>query len=220
MGRDHLASSESSVQNSRQQQTVTNRVTKMNQDNRKTEMCRNLLESGVCRWGQNCHFAHSEDEKRHRPRPKGYKTRLCKNFFERGHCVYGLRCHFAHSIVELEATHNTAIPATQTAARGIGTGTEVTLYPFVRKQSDHQRRESLKEPLAPNVDDDDIDIEEEQLLFEVSQLCLSEEEPDYSDEEDSTFKEDASLLWSAESDLLWRPIYERPALLQRYLVAS
>ena len=29
----------------------------------KTEMCRNVLETGYCRFGHNCHYAHSEEER-------------------------------------------------------------------------------------------------------------------------------------------------------------
>ena len=30
----------------------------------KTEMCKNLIESGYCRFGANCHYAHGEEERR------------------------------------------------------------------------------------------------------------------------------------------------------------
>ena len=61
----------------------------------KTEMCRNWLR-GTCTYGNNCLFAHGEDEIRFREKPANYKTKLCVNILRDGFCKYGTRCQFKH----------------------------------------------------------------------------------------------------------------------------
>ncbi|ORY02421.1 hypothetical protein K493DRAFT_158948, partial [Basidiobolus meristosporus CBS 931.73] len=62
----------------------------------KTELCRNYEETGVCRYGAKCQFAHSESELRPVTRHPKYKTLMCKAFWEQGSCPYGQRCCFIH----------------------------------------------------------------------------------------------------------------------------
>jgi len=76
-------------------------------DRYKTELCRSWEESGACRYGAKCQFAHGRAELRQAPRHKKYKTELCKNFHTRGACPYGIRCRFIHD--ELE--HDTGLRA-------------------------------------------------------------------------------------------------------------
>uniref|UniRef100_A0A915D8J7 C3H1-type domain-containing protein n=1 Tax=Ditylenchus dipsaci TaxID=166011 RepID=A0A915D8J7_9BILA len=61
-----------------------------------------LARAADCRFGQNCRFAHGEEELRHvhaKPRladnPR-YKTRPCEKFVKKGICPYGPRCLFIH----------------------------------------------------------------------------------------------------------------------------
>jgi len=63
----------------------------------KTEMCRSFEETGSCRYGMKCQFAHSSAEIRYVTRHPKYKTEVCKTFHTIGTCPYGKRCRFIHS---------------------------------------------------------------------------------------------------------------------------
>ncbi|KAK9760833.1 hypothetical protein K7432_014741 [Basidiobolus ranarum] len=62
----------------------------------KTEFCRSYEETGFCRYGSKCQFAHSSSELRVINRHPKYKTVVCKTFWEQGTCPYGKRCCFIH----------------------------------------------------------------------------------------------------------------------------
>lgn len=62
----------------------------------KTEICRAYEETGHCRYGDRCQFAHSTAELRPTPRHPRYKTEICRTFWEQGTCPYGKRCCFIH----------------------------------------------------------------------------------------------------------------------------
>lgn len=66
----------------------------------KTELCRPYEESGVCKYGDKCQFAHGCNELRNLDRHPKYKTELCRTFHKTGFCPYGPRCHFVHNIEE------------------------------------------------------------------------------------------------------------------------
>lgn len=63
----------------------------------KTELCRPYAESGTCKYGDKCQFAHGIHELRPLVRHPKYKTELCRTFHAIGFCPYGPRCHFIHS---------------------------------------------------------------------------------------------------------------------------
>lgn len=63
----------------------------------KTEMCRPFEESGHCKYGDKCQFAHGIHELRNLARHPKYKTDLCRTFHTIGFCPYGPRCHFIHN---------------------------------------------------------------------------------------------------------------------------
>ncbi|XP_003743813.1 mRNA decay activator protein ZFP36L3 [Galendromus occidentalis] len=65
---------------------------------RKTELCRNISESGSCQYAERCLYAHSPDELRQRPVNAKFRTDLCKAFHEEGFCGYGARCSFRHEV--------------------------------------------------------------------------------------------------------------------------
>lgn len=67
----------------------------------KTEMCRTFEETGSCKYGPKCQFAHVRAELRTVPRHPRYKTEICKTFWEQGNCPYGKRCCFIHTEHEL-----------------------------------------------------------------------------------------------------------------------
>lgn len=63
----------------------------------KTELCRSFTESGLCKYGGKCQFAHGPEELRDLNRHPKYKTELCRTFHTIGFCPYGIRCHFVHN---------------------------------------------------------------------------------------------------------------------------
>ncbi|XP_004595155.2 mRNA decay activator protein ZFP36 [Ochotona princeps] len=69
----------------------------------KTELCRTFSESGRCRYGAKCQFAHGLSELRQANRHPKYKTELCHKFYLQGRCPYGSRCHFIHNPNEDQA---------------------------------------------------------------------------------------------------------------------
>ncbi|GIL99267.1 hypothetical protein Vretimale_4428, partial [Volvox reticuliferus] len=63
----------------------------------KTEMCRSWSETGSCRYGSKCQFAHGPEELRPVVRHPKYKTENCRTFAATGACQYGSRCRFIHA---------------------------------------------------------------------------------------------------------------------------
>ena len=61
--------------------------------------------NGFCKYGDNCAFAHGENELKNRKISSNYKTKPCKQFFEIGFCPYGSRCQFSHK-KEFETNKN------------------------------------------------------------------------------------------------------------------
>ncbi|KAJ5067856.1 mRNA decay activator protein zfp36 [Anaeramoeba ignava] len=80
---------------------VPNNVSPQNpqKERYKTEMCRSWEETGTCRYGSKCQFAHGYHELRPILRHPRYKTQVCKSFHENGFCPYGKRCRFIHSFI-------------------------------------------------------------------------------------------------------------------------
>lgn len=67
------------------------------QNRYKTELCKSFNETGVCRYGVKCQFAHGKEEVRGVLRHPKYKTETCKTFHTTGTCPYGTRCRFIHT---------------------------------------------------------------------------------------------------------------------------
>lgn len=76
----------------------------------KTELCRPFEESGTCKYGDKCQFAHGCSELRNLARHPKYKTELCRTFHTIGFCPYGPRCHFIHNFEEARI-HNQKVSA-------------------------------------------------------------------------------------------------------------
>ncbi|XP_055030612.1 mRNA decay activator protein ZFP36L1 [Misgurnus anguillicaudatus] len=68
----------------------------------KTELCRTYEESGTCKYGAKCQFAHGMEELRGLNRHPKYKTEPCRTFHTIGFCPYGARCHFIHNADEMQ----------------------------------------------------------------------------------------------------------------------
>lgn len=67
----------------------------------KTEMCKNFQETGMCRYGTKCQFAHGSSEMRGVQRHPKYKTEICRTYHTSGTCAYGKRCRFVHHANEM-----------------------------------------------------------------------------------------------------------------------
>lgn len=76
------------------------------QDRYKTELCRSWHESGSCRYGSKCQFAHGTHELRPVMRHPKYKTEPCRSWVETRSCPYGRRCRFIHSDIHSSNNHH------------------------------------------------------------------------------------------------------------------
>ena len=87
------------------------RVVKLEEDLAlyKTELCRSWEETGSCRYGGKCQFAHGRDELRPVMRHPKYKTEVCRTFAQSGACPYGTRCRFIHYRVPTRSVCGTLI---------------------------------------------------------------------------------------------------------------
>jgi hypothetical protein len=64
----------------------------------KTELCLQWLKnSGVCKYGSDCLYAHGYEELKYQLRKNNYKTEMCRWEAKGQKCRYGKRCHFFHS---------------------------------------------------------------------------------------------------------------------------
>jgi len=66
----------------------------------KTELCRQFVENGGCKYGDKCQFAHGSPDLKDINRHPKYKTDYCRTFHSKGFCPYGPRCHFIHELNE------------------------------------------------------------------------------------------------------------------------
>lgn len=56
---------------------------KKQQNRKKTEMCRNIVNGGHCPYGENCLYAHSHEELiKTSSMPSNYKTKICSQFHD------------------------------------------------------------------------------------------------------------------------------------------
>lgn len=70
----------------------------------KTELCKNWIEVGFCRYGNKCQYAHGNYELVGKQQPSNakYKSKTCNTFNEKLYCPYGQRCLFRHDDRTLE----------------------------------------------------------------------------------------------------------------------
>lgn len=60
----------------------------------KTELCKNHEETGTCKYGRACQFAHGRDELRPILRHEHWRSKTCLAWLHGG-CSYGSRCCYA-----------------------------------------------------------------------------------------------------------------------------
>ena len=58
----------------------------------KTELCKNWIEVGFCRYKDQCMFAHGHNEVMLPKNEPMRKDKNCKTFFKTSQCPYGVRC--------------------------------------------------------------------------------------------------------------------------------
>ncbi|KAL5008528.1 hypothetical protein ScPMuIL_014109 [Solemya velum] len=92
-----LPGDKSNANQQQQQQQQQQQRQNVNSSRYKTELCRPFEESGHCKYGDKCQFAHGAYELRTLARHPKYKTELCRTFHTIGFCPYGPRCHFIHN---------------------------------------------------------------------------------------------------------------------------
>lgn len=81
----------------------------------KREICKNWSETGVCRYGTKCQFAHGLDElsdnhvlylsEQKQGQNDKYKSQNCRQFYRERFCPYGKRCHFRHEYRSFKKIH-------------------------------------------------------------------------------------------------------------------
>lgn len=101
----HSASPNASAQNGKRHHDIEDELG--HQDRYKTELCRSWHESGTCRYGSKCQFAHGTHELRPVMRHPKYKTEPCRSWVETRTCPYGRRCRFIHSEIPPSSQHGT-----------------------------------------------------------------------------------------------------------------
>jgi len=104
------------------------------QNRYKTELCKSFTETGNCRYGTKCQFAHGKEEVRPILRHPKYKTEICKTFHTTGTCPYGIRCRFIHTRSKEEVAS------------------------IVKQQQQQQQQQQQHEEEEEDVDDDELVI--------------------------------------------------------------
>lgn len=67
-------------------------------------MCKNFQETGKCKYGWKCQYAHGSTEMKSKTSTgnRKYKTVLCQKFYTEGYCKYGARCTYRHDQREVK----------------------------------------------------------------------------------------------------------------------
>eukprot|EP00197_Chlamydomonas_leiostraca_P002398 CAMPEP_0202858516 /NCGR_PEP_ID=MMETSP1391-20130828/1014_1 /ASSEMBLY_ACC=CAM_ASM_000867 /TAXON_ID=1034604 /ORGANISM="Chlamydomonas leiostraca, Strain SAG 11-49" /LENGTH=627 /DNA_ID=CAMNT_0049537441 /DNA_START=96 /DNA_END=1979 /DNA_ORIENTATION=+ len=120
--RDHRSGSGDHHRDSRDSRDRGGSSERERGDAHKTRLCSEFMNTGRCRYGSTCTFAHGQHELRQpggsmpppgmdrRAPPQSAppvskdsmrKTRLCEKFMQTGSCGYGDKCTFAHGTHEL-----------------------------------------------------------------------------------------------------------------------
>ncbi|XP_067412860.1 mRNA decay activator protein ZFP36 [Emydura macquarii macquarii] len=112
----------------------------------KTELCRSYSETGRCRYGAKCQFAHGAGELRSLSRHPKYKTELCHKFYLHGECPYGSRCHFVHYPEERELTASPQLLRQSLSYSGVPAGRQGSPPPGLSDPASFARAPSISPP--------------------------------------------------------------------------
>ncbi|XP_022703571.1 mRNA decay activator protein ZFP36L2-like [Varroa jacobsoni] len=108
----------------------------------KTELCRSFEESGVCKYGDKCQFAHGYQELRTLTRHPKYKTELCCTFHTKGLCPYGSRCHYIHNPDENRAKIMPQMSTLGQQQQQQSTATSISGYGLQQQQQTHPHQQT------------------------------------------------------------------------------
>ena len=117
----------------------------------KTELCRSYAETGRCRYGLKCQFAHGADELRPLARHPRYRTELCHSFHVTGFCPYGSRCNFIHgdaTAAPASEASTQVMPAVAQPQQQPPGGSFLALEQLLKQSSDMKQRAICGRPPA------------------------------------------------------------------------
>jgi len=117
----------------------------------KTELCRSWVETGSCRYGTKCQFAHGEQELRPIMRHPKYKTEICKTFHTQGTCPYGTRCRFIHYPSERNMNSPPTVEPVAEGGAVLSQENPVSAVPFLPEPASPLADEIFVNPLVPVV---------------------------------------------------------------------
>lgn len=173
---EHSAVESGSYQNGLNKEDIQQRSTKMstNPSRYKTEICRSFEETGECKYGDKCQFAHGSNEMRFTNRHPKYKTQYCRTFHSFGFCPYGPRCHFIHNdseaAIEQDASVNNECTSLTSAATGRGTSvTNPSFSPIMTSPNS-----SMSSPSLSSSSGSQFFFEDEHLNSAVKDVFRSE----------------------------------------------
>jgi butyrate response factor 1 len=133
---------------SQQPQQMQQQQPGANSGHYKCEMCRSWSETGTCRYGPRCQFAHGAEELRPRQRGRNYKTKACRSWEETGACPYGKRCQFLHDGYENVDGINVVETAAAFDSHATSRATGGDSYDSHSQQHQHQHK-SASSDLPP-----------------------------------------------------------------------
>ena len=67
--------------------------------NFKTQLCKNFMSQGKCKYGQLCNFAHGVSELQRSKSKQDKNFRPCKSYHLSGYCSNGSKCQYLHNEV-------------------------------------------------------------------------------------------------------------------------
>lgn len=123
----------------------TDNQKQINYSRYKTELCRQFIENGECKYGDKCQFAHGIPDLKDVNRHPKYKTDYCKTFHSKGFCPYGPRCHFIHEL------HEKFDPSIQNISSAKKTKTPETSKPAEDTQLIDKQLEAIQAQLASSL---------------------------------------------------------------------
>ena len=101
---------EGSDSNTEASPSSSEKEVKKSQVKYKTELCKNWIETGRCRYSVRCMFAHGHHELVQASKPEvakvNYKTKPCEKYHNEFYCSYGIRCIYSHEERSLSDLQN------------------------------------------------------------------------------------------------------------------
>lgn len=143
----------------------------------KTELCKNWVETTMCRYEDKCRFAHGQEEltlaAKHAFNDK-FKSKNCRSFYHAKQCMYGAKCLFRHEHRSLSQLHRHYYTPQIFVLE--------TLYQsatckstFVDQYQSATARLSVFERIYEEADDEEVEATHETSESELSEIEMSTE---------------------------------------------